>query len=81
MASTRQTKSRGPKSRGRIQFELSSDAIDDLDRLVSRSGAATRAEVLRRALSLLATCTEAAERGAELLLKEQDGSRARVLLI
>jgi hypothetical protein len=74
-------KAQPTNGRVRIQFDLSEPASKELDRLVERVGAATRAEVLRRSLALYATCTDASQRGAEFVMREGNGSQSRLIIL
>lgn len=68
------------KTKTRIQFDFSNESLQRLDKLVTETGATTRAELIRNALSLYAEVVEAQDRGAKLMLKEKDGTVVQLIL-
>lgn len=63
----------------RLQFDFSQDAVEQLDELVGRVQASSRAEVIRRALMLLDFVVEAQEeRGSVLVERTKDGKENAV---
>ena len=68
-----------PRTKKRVQFDFESKALERLDKMVDSTGATTRAEVIRRALSVFATFVDAAERGANVSIEEPDGTRTKCL--
>lgn len=85
MSSTRTGESRSehiktpPKDTVRVQFDFSKQSLDKLDEIVKQVNAATRAEVIRRALTLYTEILEAKQRGAEIHFRETDGSHVKLL--
>jgi metal-responsive CopG/Arc/MetJ family transcriptional regulator len=67
-----------PRKR-RVQFEFDIRALAKLDQVVESTDATTRAEVIRRALSLYVQYVDSAQRGATLCLEEPDGTLKRFL--
>ena len=65
----------------RIQFDFQRDSLEKLDELRIAVGAATRAEVIRRALLLFTECVEARDRGAKIILEERAGARTQILVL
>ena len=63
----------------RIQFDFDVEALEKLDRVVDSTDATTRAEVIRRALSLYIKFVDSAQSGATLCLEESDGTVKRFL--
>lgn len=63
----------------RVQFDFNKKSLDKLDELVDLVGAGTRAEVIRRALTLFTELLSADQRGAKLMLREQDGQEKELL--
>ncbi|KKN29006.1 hypothetical protein LCGC14_0848410 [marine sediment metagenome] len=51
-------------------FEFDGPAVSLLERLRKRHGLSTRAEVLRRAITLLYVCVEAQQDGAKVYVKK-----------
>jgi Arc/MetJ-type ribon-helix-helix transcriptional regulator len=60
----------------RVQLDLKKQHAEMLDRLVDQTGAASRAEVVRKALLLLSEV-----HGKKLELVEPDGTRVGIILI
>jgi hypothetical protein len=67
--------------RVRVQFDFSKRSLDKLDELQTELQASTRAEVIRHALQLFTECVEARRRGAEVLLREPDGTMTKIILL
>ena len=59
----------------RMSLELSSDTDALLKRLLQRSDAETRTEVIRRALRVYDTLLEVEEQGGQILIRNTDGER------
>jgi len=71
--------SQAPQSKARIQFDFSKDSLSKLDEIVSLVSATTRAEVIRRALTLYTEVLEAEKRGAKILFREADGTMIQIM--
>ncbi len=71
--------SQPPEEKARVQFDFSRDSLEKLDEIVSSVNASTRAEVIRRALTLYTEVLEAEERGAKMFFREADGTMIQVL--
>jgi hypothetical protein len=69
------------KPQARVQFDFSTDSLKKLDQLVTVVHATTRAEVIRRALTLYTEMLEAENRGAKILLREADGTMIQLMLL
>jgi hypothetical protein len=67
------------RDKARVQFDFSKQSLDKLDEIVSTLNASTRAEVIRRALTLYTEVLEAEKKGAKLFFREPDGSMVQVL--
>ena len=65
----------------RVQFDFLPEALDRLDALVNETGAASRAEVVRRALVLYDRMLEAEKEGNEIVLKTRKGEEQKVILL
>lgn len=65
--------------KARVQFDFSKESLDKLDEIVERVNASTRAEVIRRALTLFTEVLAAEQRGAKVLFREQDGTLIQLL--
>ena len=65
--------------KARVQFDFSKESLAKLDELVKTTNAMTRAEVIRKALTLMTEVLDAHERGAKLLLKESDGTLIQLM--
>ena len=57
----------------RVQFDFTDTAIRQLDELVAEAGAASRAEVVRRALALFKDALDIEKDGGVVLFKTQHG--------
>jgi len=64
------------KAGTRLQFDFSPEMVSKLDGLKEKMGAASRAEVIRRALYLLGLAVD-----GDLKLKKKDGDRYRTLTV
>ena len=62
-----------PSNRERIVIDLNRDALELLDDLVSRTGANTRAELLRNMLKYCAASIDEIDQGNIPLYKDKDG--------
>lgn len=65
--------------KARVQFDFSKESLDKLDEIVKTVNASTRAEVIRRALTLFTEVLDAEKRGAKLLFKEPDGTLVQIM--
>ncbi len=65
----------------RVQFDFAPDALKRLDTLVAQTGAASRAEVIRRALALLDKVLEVNESGDELIVRDASGTEQRIMVV
>lgn len=63
----------------RVQFDFSRESLAKLDEIVSNVNARTRAEVIRRALTLYTEVLEAQNRGAKIFFREKDGTMVQVM--
>ncbi len=63
----------------RVQFDFSKESLAKLDEIVSGVNARTRAEVIRRALTLYTEVLEAQNRGAKIYFREADGTMVQVM--
>jgi len=82
MSSTRHKESRSERTKPplkRVQFDFSEQSLEKLDEIVKQVNAATRAEVIRRALTLYTEILEAKQRGAEIHFREADGTHVKLL--
>jgi uncharacterized protein (UPF0305 family) len=68
-------------SKARVQFDFSKESLDKLDEIKDTVNASTRAEVIRRALTLFTEVLEAENRGAKVMFQEKDGTLARLMLL
>jgi Ribbon-helix-helix protein, copG family len=57
----------------RFQIVLTKEALDQIDNLKTRTGAVTRAAVLRDALRLYDALLEETERGNDILIRDNTG--------
>lgn len=67
--------------RQRIQFDFSDDQMAQIDRLVDELNQGSRADVLRKAQSLLAMAQRAQSQGHEWLLRSVQGDDERIVLL
>lgn len=63
----------------RVQFDFSKQSLERLDEIVKEVNAATRAEVIRRALTLYTEVLAADQRGAKICFQEKDGKQIHLL--
>ncbi len=63
----------------RVQFDFSKESLDKLDEIKDSVNASTRAEVIRRALTLFTEVLSAEQRGAKLLFREADGTLIQLM--
>lgn len=75
----RESKSR-PSEKTRVQFDFAPKAIEQLNEIKERTGAASYAEVVRNALKLYDGLLSEIDRGSEFLIKNKDGSIASIRL-
>ena len=62
-----------PSRKIRVQFDFTDTALRQLDELVAEAGAASRAEVVRRALALFKDALDIQKDGGSVFLKTQHG--------
>ena len=67
------------QDKARVQFDFSREALAKLDEIVKTVDATTRAEVIRRALTLYAEVLDAQQRGAKICFRESDGSLVQLM--
>lgn len=67
------------QDKARVQFDFSNESLAKLDEIVKTVNATTRAEVIRRALTLYTEVLDAQQRGARMYFREPDGSLVQVL--
>jgi hypothetical protein len=67
------------QDKARVQFDFSRESLAKLDEIVTVVSAHTRAEVIRRALTLYTEVLDAEKRGAKLFFRESDGSLVQIL--
>lgn len=65
--------------RRRVQFDFSKQSLERLDEMVKEVNAATRAEVIRRALTLYTEVLAAEQRGAKVFFHEKDGAQIHLM--
>lgn len=71
--------SKTSSDKARVQFDFSKESLAKLDELVKSTSAHTRAEVIRKALTLLNEVLDAEQRGAKLMLREPDGTLIQIM--
>ena len=69
------------KRKQRVQFDMSDRTVETLDRLREDSGATSRAEVIRRSLTLMEVVTELQARDGAVILRANDGREERLVLL
>jgi hypothetical protein len=62
----------------RVQFDFNKQSLENLDSLVKALNASSRAEVLRRALTLLAEAIDESREGRRLGFMNKDGSFSEI---
>jgi len=67
------------EEKARVQFDFSRESLEKLDEIVASVGASTRAELIRRALTLYTEVLEAEKRGAKILFREADGTMIQIM--
>jgi len=67
------------ENKARVQFDFSKESLNKLDNLVIKTGVSTRAELIRRALSLYSEIVEAENRNAKLVIREKDGTMIQLV--
>lgn len=67
--------------KARIQFDFSKESLAKLDELMKSTSAHSRAEVIRKALTLLNVVLDAERRGGQLMLKEPNGEIVRIMTL
>ena len=67
------------QAKARVQFDFSKESLAKLDEIVKTVDATTRAEVIRRALTLYTEVLNAQERGAKIYFRESDGSMVQIM--
>jgi Arc/MetJ-type ribon-helix-helix transcriptional regulator len=64
----------------RLQFDFSVEAVERLDNLVSVTDAASRAEVVRRAITLLGHVLTAQNNGSTVIVRRPDGREYQLMI-
>jgi hypothetical protein len=64
----------------RVQIDLAPIVVEKLDQLVDDTGSATRAEVLRKAISIFAFLVEEAKSGSKTEVLTKQGERKTLVL-
>ncbi len=64
----------------RLQFDFTPEQVDRIERIGERLEAASRAEVVRRALRVLERLTDETEAGRRIVLRGDDGDDEVLLL-
>lgn len=67
-------------NRVRMEFDFTKSAADKLEELLERMDAGSRAEVVRRALSLLDYATGEEAQGSRVIIRRPDGDEHVVLV-
>jgi metal-responsive CopG/Arc/MetJ family transcriptional regulator len=67
------------EEKARVQFDFSRESLEKLDEIVSTVNASTRAELIRRALTLYTEVLEANKRGAKIFFRESDGTVVQLM--
>ena len=67
------------EEKARVQFDFSRESLEKLDEIVSTVNASTRAELIRRALTLYTEVLEANKRGAKIFFRESDGTLVQLM--
>jgi len=67
------------ENKARVQFDFSKESLRKLDNLVNKTGAITRAELIRRALAVYTEIIDAEDRKAKLLFREPDGTTIQLI--
>ena len=78
---TNEKRSDNVQTKARVQFDFSKKSLDKLDELVEALGAGTRAEVIRRALTVFTELLNAEHRGATIVIREINGKEKELLTI
>lgn len=65
----------------RVQFDFTEASLARLDALAAEAGSPTRADLVRRALSLYDAYVQAKKRKAEFFFHEADGTQSRVIAV
>lgn len=68
-------------SKVRMQFDFAPIAVTELDRLVDETGAASRAEVIRRALAVFDLMMSYKKTGGKVILQDAEGKETALLII
>lgn len=63
----------------RVQFDFNKESLEKLDEIVKTINASTRAEAIRKALTLLTELIDAEGRGAKMMLREKDGTLVQIM--
>jgi len=67
------------EEKARVQFDFSRTSLEKLDEMVASTKASTRAELIRRALTLYTEVLEADKRGAKIFFREADGTMIQIM--
>ena len=62
----------------RVQLDFAADAFNELNDLMKRLGASSRAEVIRNALGVLRWVTKHLSEGSKIVVERKDGKRVEV---
>ncbi|MHC4663039.1 MAG: ribbon-helix-helix protein, CopG family [Planctomycetota bacterium] len=65
----------------RLQFDFTLEAVDRIDELAGKLNASSRAEVVRRALSLLEHVIDVASDESVVMVKDKSGNLREVLIL
>ena len=65
----------------RIQLDLSENMRDVVDNIANQIGATTKAEVFRRALSILALLIDRVNEGDQVEVVNKDGTKRSLLIV
>lgn len=56
----------------RVNFDVSAELDQTLDRLVKQTGSSSKSEVLRRAIALMDVAAEAKQKGEKVVIADKD---------
>jgi metal-responsive CopG/Arc/MetJ family transcriptional regulator len=74
---TKENKTQNDKVR--VQFDFNKESLEKLDEIVKTINVSTRAEAIRKALTILTEFIDAESRGAKMMLKEKDGTLIQIM--
>lgn len=75
----KKTSGQPTEEKARVQFDFSRESLEKLDEIVANVNASTRAELIRRALTLYTEVLEANKRGAKIFFRESDGTLVQLM--